>query len=226
MWLPPLCPSLPAPPCLPSSPACQGAQEGQCTPSPLCWGYASPAPQFTCPHALFVRMLVSARGTACPSQSPLARLCHTPTPQFMHPTLPTCLPPLHACQGHRRDEGDACKGRVTHKGRVRDQEGCVQGEGLHTRGGGGTRGGVHKGKGCTQGKGEDQGGCTQGEGPDARGGGGCGSKRAGLHTNRRGACTLSAPPVPSRLTWKNSMYCISYSSFHIYVESLFFWGVP
>src|SRR6266702_786902 len=90
MWLPPLHPSLPAPPHLPSSPACWGAQEGQCTPSPLCWGYASPAPWFMCPtlHTLFVCMPVGARGTACPSQSPLARLCHPPPPGLCTPPHP------------------------------------------------------------------------------------------------------------------------------------------
>src|SRR6266702_699441 len=47
MWLPLLCPPVytpppcPVPPCPLSSPACQGVQEGQRVPSPLCPGYAA-----------------------------------------------------------------------------------------------------------------------------------------------------------------------------------------
>ena len=117
---------------------------------------------------------------------------------------PARRPPLHA-GGCRRDSAPLvpssramphARGRAACKGRGKDQGGCMQGEGLHARGGGGTKGGVCKGKGHMQGKGEDQGGCAQGEWPDTRGRGGCARERVGLCMNGRGCTPFPHPLHP------------------------------
>src|SRR6266702_3665488 len=110
---------------------------GLCQPCPL---VHTPCP--TCPLCAHAR---GRRRDNIPTPS-LLWLGYT-TPQVYGPALPTCLPPLHTCWGHGRDQG-----------------------------------GAHKG------------GCTQ------RGGGGKECKQASRAAHKwKGVCTLSTPPVPSRL---------------------------
>src|SRR6266702_405077 len=101
--------------------------------------------------------LVCMQAALSPSLSPqppppqcLYDWCHFPAPLVYAPR-PARRPPLHA-RGCRRDTAPlvpsalamphargraTCKGKGKCKGRGKDQGGCMQGEGLHTRGGGG-----------------------------------------------------------------------------------------
>ncbi len=95
-------------------------------------------------------------------------------PRFMRPTPPHLRPPLHA-GGCRRDSAPLVPSSLAMP---------------HARG-----------RAACKGRGKDQGGCTQGEGLHARRGGGFVSEQAsGAAHKQKGACTLSAPPAPSRST--------------------------